>query len=89
MPMEVGILISALLGVAAAFRSASYGVAIFLSALVYLAVKLAFVIGGVIPEMAGGSAFTSGWFAELAGQLIPVVALGALVHRFTMPRPAV
>jgi hypothetical protein len=65
--MEVGILISVVLGALAAFRSPSYGIAIFLSVLTYLAVKIAFAIGGVIPEIAGGGAFTSGWFAELFG----------------------
>ena len=83
MPIEVGVLISVVLG-ASCFQVPSYA---FASALTYLAVKFAFVVGGVIPEMAGGYTFSSGWFAGPFGQLIPVVALGAVMHRFTRPPP--
>lgn len=90
MPMEGGVAISVILGIAAAIRSPSYGIAIFLSAITYIAVKIAFCVAGVIPDMVPGNdpAFSLLWLAGLLGQLTPVVLLGAVVHRLTRPRPA-
>lgn len=59
--------------------------AILRSTIVYLLLRFAFHVAGVIPNYSGGWTFSGQWFAELLGQCI-VVAITVLLVRIPFRR---